>query len=73
MFSGEHFFRFERIEGGGEGEGERTRFVHGEEFTGMLGWVMGEGAVGMGSGLRERFEGFNRDLKRWVEEGEQSV
>lgn len=56
LLTAEHFFRFENEENGG------TRFVQGEDFCGLLGFVMMEG-----SWLREKLRGgfvvFNEDLK----------
>jgi len=48
--------------------------VQEEEFSGPLGFVMSAGAIGRLIGFREKtrkgFEGYNADLKRWVEGGE---
>ncbi|KAL2073556.1 hypothetical protein VTL71DRAFT_10882 [Oculimacula yallundae] len=70
IFSGEHFFRFEDSQ---VSEGETT-FVHGERFSGLLGWMAGTGWVasklGSQEGIRkgvEEIDRFNRDLKGWVE------
>jgi hypothetical protein len=67
IFTGEHGFRFEaseEVEGG-------TTFIHEEKFSGLLGPMMGEGFIAKKSGFREKtrrgFEGFNGDLKRWIE------
>jgi hypothetical protein len=57
LFHGEHYFRIER-------EDERTRFVHGEIFTGLLvPWLWRD----LDTGTRKGFERFNRDLKKKVE------
>jgi hypothetical protein len=48
-----------------------TTFIHEEQFSGILGGIMDEGTLGKLVGLREKtkrgFEGFNRDLKAWIE------
>ncbi|KAL3461549.1 hypothetical protein BJX64DRAFT_289162 [Aspergillus heterothallicus] len=68
VFTGEHIFRFEGIEGGA-----RTRLVHEEKFNGLLAGLMGDGWMSSLSSLKgntlKGFEGYNEDLKRWVEEG----
>lgn len=42
-----------------------------EEFTGAMTWLIGEGVVARGLGMREKtrkgFEGFNEDFKGWCE------
>ncbi|CZT01914.1 uncharacterized protein RAG0_09304 [Rhynchosporium agropyri] len=70
VFSGEHFFRFEESQ---VRKGETT-FVHGERFSGFLGWMAGTGWVasilGSQEGIKkgvEEIDRFNRDLKMWVE------
>ncbi|KAG4442826.1 hypothetical protein IFR05_001707 [Cadophora sp. M221] len=70
IFSGEHFFRFEESQ---VTKGDTT-FVHGESFSGLLGWMAGTGWVAskMGSqeGIKkgkEEIDRFNEDLKSWVE------
>ena len=67
LFSGEHSFHFEpssETPGG-------TTFVHQEEFTGLLSFLMGGGLVARSVGAAEKtkkgFEGFNVDLKAWCE------
>jgi hypothetical protein len=66
VFTGEHMFRFEDVEGGA-----KTRLVHEESFSGLLAGIMGEGWMSSMSALRgdtiKGFEGFNADFKRWVE------
>lgn len=58
VFDGEHYFRFEGIEGG------LARFVHGEIFTGLLvPWLWRD----LDTRTRLGFERFNRDLKKMVE------
>ncbi len=51
-----------------------TTFIHEEKFSGILGGIMGEGTLGKLFGMREKtkkgFEGFNRDLKAWIESDE---
>jgi hypothetical protein len=48
-----------------------TTFVHEEEFSGLLAFIMGEGLLARWVGLRETtrkaFVGYNEDLKRWCE------
>jgi hypothetical protein len=51
----EHYFRFEK-------NGEGTRFVQGEDFEGVLGYVMKEGGK-LWTILRDAFVVFNGDLK----------
>ena len=70
LFSGEHFFRFEDSQ---VKKGETT-FIHGESFSGLLGWMAGNGWVasklGSQEGIKkgkEEIDKFNIDLKRWVE------
>jgi hypothetical protein len=64
LFNGEHSFVF------AEKEGE-TEFRQEEVFSGILGWIAGEGWLARRLGVREKtrmgFEGFNRDLKDWCE------
>ncbi|KAL6232010.1 hypothetical protein BDW75DRAFT_243369 [Aspergillus navahoensis] len=72
IFGGTHYFRFEGVGGrAGSGEGVRTRLVHGENFTGLLAGVYGEGWLSRMVGLKKEgeqgFRAFNDDLKRWVE------
>jgi len=57
LFDGEHFFKLVPI------DGTRTRFVHGEDFTGILVQAMGRtltetarGCVGMNQALKKRVE-----------------
>ncbi|RAK98062.1 SRPBCC domain-containing protein [Aspergillus ibericus CBS 121593] len=67
IFTGEHRFLFEAI----DGQPDRTRLVHEEHFSGMLGFLMGGSFVaksaGWGENTRTGFESFNRDFKAWVE------
>ncbi|GKZ36195.1 hypothetical protein AbraIFM66950_007191 [Aspergillus brasiliensis] len=71
IFTGEHRFSFESLPTDHPGQPCRTRLVHEERFTGLLGWVMGQGmlanAVGWRENTRQGFETFNRDFKAWVE------
>jgi hypothetical protein len=64
LFNGEHSFIFEEKE-------EETEFKQEEVFSGILGWIGGEGWLARRLGVREKtrvgFEGFNRDLKDWCE------
>jgi hypothetical protein len=50
-----------------------TTFIHEEQFSGLLGGLVGDGVIGKMLGTREKmirgFEGFNGDFKRWVESG----
>ncbi|KAL2812597.1 hypothetical protein BJX63DRAFT_432494 [Aspergillus granulosus] len=68
VFTGEHMFKFEGIEGGA-----KTKLVHEEEFGGLLAGIMGDGWMGSLSAMRgntlKGFEGFNADFKKWVEGG----
>ena len=72
LFTGEHSFRFEAVGGLGSEGGEKTLFIQEEKFSGWLGWLMGESLIAWWAGWRQStrrgFEGFNADLKRWVEE-----
>lgn len=50
--------------------------MHGERFSGLLGWMAGTGWVaeklGSKEGIKkgvEEIERFNRDFKGWVERG----
>ena len=67
IFNGEHRFHFKESKQGGKS----TLFVQEEEFSGVLGWVMGEsylaGMMGQTEKTKKGFEGFNRDFKAWVE------
>ncbi|KAL2844592.1 hypothetical protein BJY01DRAFT_248101 [Aspergillus pseudoustus] len=69
VFTGEHVFRFEELDGG-----KRTRLVHEEKFNGLLAGLMGEGWMSSLSSLKgntlKGFEGYNQDFKRWVEGGD---
>ena len=55
---GSHFFVLEAVDGG-----TRTRFRHGESFTGLLAPMV---VVFLKTGLGPSYEGFNRDLRRRV-------
>ncbi|KAF8864632.1 hypothetical protein BDZ45DRAFT_721605 [Acephala macrosclerotiorum] len=54
-----------------------TNFIHEEEFSGLLAFLMGEGILARWFGLREktrkRFVGYNEDLKRWCEVEDEAV
>jgi hypothetical protein len=69
LFSGDHSFHFEpsEITPGG------TTFVQNENFSGLIGGIIGENIIGNAIGLRAKtkagFEGFNEDFKKWVESG----
>ncbi|KAL5337121.1 hypothetical protein BJX70DRAFT_399928 [Aspergillus crustosus] len=69
IFAGTHFFRFEEVSS--DSGKSKTRLVHGEEFSGLLAGIYGEGWLGRLVGVREAgvkgFSGFNEDFKRWVE------
>ncbi|RLL93320.1 hypothetical protein CFD26_101684 [Aspergillus turcosus] len=71
IFTGEHMFRFEEIPASGQ-EQSRTRFIHEESFTGLLSFLMGNGFLasyaGFGENSKKGFDGFNHDLKAWVEQ-----
>lgn len=58
LFDGEHYFRIEPI------EEARSRFIHGEIFSGLLVPVMKRSLDG---GVRQGFEEMNRALKARVE------
>ncbi len=67
MVTAEHIFRFEpsaKIQGG-------TTFVHEEKFSGIMGFIMGDGFVARSVGGREKtkagFVSYNRDLKKWCQ------
>jgi hypothetical protein len=70
-FSGEHIFRFEEIPGAVTEEQSRTKFIHKEEFTGLLSFMMGQNIfanlVGEAAKAKNGFDGFNKDFKAWVE------
>ncbi|OBT70611.1 hypothetical protein VF21_10418 [Pseudogymnoascus sp. 05NY08] len=69
IFSGEHVFRFLESKTTKDG----TTLIHEEKFTGLLGFLMGDGMVAKSFGWSEKarrgFETFNVDLKAWVEGG----
>lgn len=60
IFDGEHFFRVEPL-----AEGQRSRFVHGERFTGLLVPLLRRR---LDEDTRFGFEAMNRALKSRVEE-----
>jgi hypothetical protein len=62
LVDGEHFFRIEPIDGG-----RRSRFTHGERFTGLLVPVLRRSVEGP---TRQGFEAMNRALKARVEAGQ---
>ncbi|PNS20526.1 hypothetical protein CAC42_5976 [Sphaceloma murrayae] len=65
VFTGDHFFRFEPSETKPGG----TRFVQGEEFSGLLSFMMGNvGGYGFGPKTKGGFEKLNADLKKRCEE-----
>jgi hypothetical protein len=59
VFDGEHFFKLEPLDGG-----RRTRFTHGERFTGLLVPLLRRT---LERGTRQGFEAMNRALKTRVE------
>lgn len=63
LFEGEHFFRLIDLGNG------RTRFVHGEDFSGILVRFM----TGMFTSVARGFVFMNQALKRRVEEGPAAV
>jgi len=67
LFIGDHRFSFT----GSKPSPGQTTFIQEENFSGVLGWIMGEGvwarALGMRESTRKNFEGFNEDLKAWSE------
>ncbi|KAF2022350.1 hypothetical protein BU24DRAFT_363586 [Aaosphaeria arxii CBS 175.79] len=68
VFTGEHNFSYEpsKTTPGG------TTFSQWEEFSGILSFLMGEGALAKWYGMREQsatgWEKFNQDLKKFCEE-----
>lgn len=66
-FNGNHAFHFLESQNTVGG----TTFVQEEQFEGALAFMIGEGVVGNMIGFREKtrkgFEGFNADLKKYVE------
>jgi hypothetical protein len=83
LFSGDHAFRFEPSSSSsttgnatsasqvGGGVTTTTTFIHEEEFSGLLSWMMGDNTVANWMGFRTKtkngFESFNKDLKAWCE------
>ena len=59
LFDGEHFFKIEPLD-----EGRRTRFIHGERFSGLLVPLLRKS---LDRGTREGFEAMNQALKARVE------
>jgi hypothetical protein len=55
----------------GGGVTTTTTFIHEEEFSGLLSWMMGDNTVANWMGFRTKtkngFESFNKDLKAWCE------
>jgi len=66
-FNGEHRFKFEPS----KTTPGHTTFIHEENFTGAMTWMMNGGMaskmVGLEKSTREGFEKFNADLKAWCE------
>jgi hypothetical protein len=62
LFTGEHTFRFENSKTTPGG----TTMVQSEKFSGVLSFLVADG-TGFAKTTREGFEGFNADLKKWVE------
>lgn len=60
IFDGDHFFKIEPLD-----EGRRTRFIHGERFTGLLVPLLRKN---LDRGTRQGFEAMNQALKSRVEE-----
>ncbi|KAI9714420.1 MAG: hypothetical protein M1820_000381 [Bogoriella megaspora] len=67
IFTGDHAFRFKEA----GSDGKTTLFVQEEEFSGIFGFVYGEGwlagKIGQTEATRKGFSSFNEDLKKWVE------
>jgi len=67
LFVGTHYFRFQPS----QKTPGHTTLLHGEQFGGPLGFMIGENAFAKMIGVREEstkgFEGFNKDFKAWVE------
>jgi|SRR6056300_885220 hypothetical protein len=59
IFDGEHYFKLEPI------EDDKTKFVHGENFGGILITLMG----GVLKSTKEGFEAMNEELKKRCEQG----
>ena len=59
LFDGEHYFRLEAIEGG------KTRFIHGENFRGLLSTMIYKM---IGEKTKEGFEKMNLGLKQQCEQ-----
>ena len=59
IFSGNHYFRLEA-----RGD-DRTRFIHGEDFTGVVAALLMRG--GMMDRLKTSYDRFNRSLKKHIE------
>lgn len=68
-FNGNHAFHFTES----EITKGATTFIQEEQFSGLLAFIVGEGAIAKMIGLKEKtrngFERFNGDLKKWVEGG----
>jgi hypothetical protein len=68
-FTGNHAFRFTES----EITKGATTFTQEEQFSGPSAFIIGDGAIGKMMGIKEKtksgFEGFNTDLKKWVEGG----
>lgn len=58
LFDGEHYFRFEEI------DANRTRFIHGENFSGLLSTVL---LKMIGNETEQGFQNMNIALKKLVE------
>ncbi|KAK9445135.1 activator of Hsp90 ATPase 1 family protein [Metarhizium brunneum] len=64
LFTGYHYFKFmPSVKTAGA-----TTFVQGEDFSGILSFLMAEGSR-FGSSTKKGFEGFNQDLKKRCESG----
>lgn len=67
LFTGDHAFRFEPV----ESDENKTLFIQEEDFFGVFGWTMGKSwlanQLGAMENTEKNFQGFNEDLKAWVE------
>lgn len=69
MLHGVHSFRFVGVD-----DGRATNFVHGEDFSGLLGFLFGGGhlarLIGLAEEIKLQYSAFSIDFRKWVEEGE---
>ncbi|KAG4416857.1 hypothetical protein IFR04_009999 [Cadophora malorum] len=69
LLHGVHSFRFVGVD-----DGRATNFVHGEDFSGLLGFLFGGGylarLIGLAEEIKLQYSAFSIDFRKWVEEGE---